>query len=54
MESWTVSLRDGEATLKVHVVTGYRSYEFPTLRHLLDASGLSFPPESLAGAIASL
>ncbi|MFI1185471.1 Crp/Fnr family transcriptional regulator [Streptomyces californicus] len=48
IESALQSLR-----LKKIVITGYRSYEFPSLRRLLEASGLSFPPESLAGALSS-
>lgn len=48
IESAMLSLRKKEI-----VITGYRSYEFPSLRRLLDASGMSFPPESLAGALAS-
>jgi CRP-like cAMP-binding protein len=35
------------------VITGYRTYEFPSLRPLLDASEMAFPPESLAGALAT-
>ncbi|MFJ3861552.1 Crp/Fnr family transcriptional regulator [Streptomyces sp. NPDC090085] len=33
------------------VISGYRSYEFPSLRRLLEASEMAFPPESLAGAL---
>ncbi|MFD9033284.1 MULTISPECIES: Crp/Fnr family transcriptional regulator [unclassified Streptomyces] len=36
------------------VITGYRTYEFPSLRRLLDASEMAFPPESLAGALAKI
>ncbi|AVZ74022.1 Crp/Fnr family transcriptional regulator [Streptomyces lunaelactis] len=35
------------------VITGYRTYEFPSLRRLLDTSEIQFPPESLAGALAT-
>ncbi|MGW6723424.1 Crp/Fnr family transcriptional regulator [Streptomyces sp. NPDC054995] len=48
IESALQSLRQQEI-----VITGYRSYEFPSLRRLLNASGLSFPPKSLAGALSS-
>ncbi|MET9847837.1 Crp/Fnr family transcriptional regulator [Streptomyces ossamyceticus] len=35
------------------VVTGYRSYEFPSVRRLLEASELQFPQGSLARTLAS-
>ncbi|MFI2351040.1 Crp/Fnr family transcriptional regulator [Streptomyces sp. NPDC019443] len=36
------------------VVTGYRSYEFPSVRRLLETSELQFPQGSLARTLASL
>ncbi|MFF8831277.1 Crp/Fnr family transcriptional regulator [Streptomyces sp. NPDC015131] len=47
VEAALATLREEEI-----VITGYRSYEFPSLRRLLEASGMVFPPESLAGALA--
>lgn len=43
------------ATLRFEdtVITGYRTYEFPSLRRLLATSAIQFPPESLAGALAA-
>jgi CRP-like cAMP-binding protein len=36
------------------VVTGYRSYEFPSVRRLLETSELQFPQGSLARTLASI
>ncbi|MCX5278259.1 Crp/Fnr family transcriptional regulator [Streptomyces virginiae] len=47
VESAMKVLRDADI-----VDSGYRSYEFPSLRRLLEASEMAFPPESLAGALA--
>ncbi|MFC8916760.1 Crp/Fnr family transcriptional regulator [Streptomyces sp. WAC05374] len=35
------------------VVTGYRSYEFPSVRRLLKASEINFPPGTLANSLSA-
>ncbi|MFF0551850.1 Crp/Fnr family transcriptional regulator [Streptomyces sp. NPDC004311] len=54
-----LSIASVESAMKVLreadiVISGYRSYEFPSLRRLLEASEMAFPPESLAGALAKI
>ncbi|MFD3717017.1 Crp/Fnr family transcriptional regulator [Streptomyces sp. NPDC058674] len=58
-EALGLSIASVESAMKVLrnaeiVISGYRSYEFPSLRRLLEASEMAFPPESLAGALAKL
>ncbi|MGA5425170.1 Crp/Fnr family transcriptional regulator [Streptomyces lavendulocolor] len=57
-EALSLSIGSVEAALKTlrednTVLPGYRTYEFPSLRRLLETSAIQFPPESLAGALAA-
>ncbi|MET3987225.1 cyclic nucleotide-binding domain-containing protein [Streptomyces sp. PvR034] len=49
------SVEGGLASLRRDniVITGYRTFEFPSVRRLLEASQIKFPPGSLAGTLTS-
>ncbi|MFV0130396.1 Crp/Fnr family transcriptional regulator [Streptomyces sp. HMX112] len=49
------SVEAGLASLRQNntVVTGYRTYEFPSVRRLLETSEINFPPGTLANSLSS-